>query len=264
MSDETFNPLAWHRAVLSERCTLDPYERLVLLTLVMHADGSGESYPGLGKLSSETGVSRRQVIRAVAAIEERGLLRRDRQLRGQGLGSNRYFLQCTPDTSALESLVPPRHYPSAPQALPLVPTGHLPSAPQAPQLLTELLSGTTQGTTQPAKSRSRSGSKGRKRAELPELPMPDDWQPTDKHKAYAAEHGLTLQLEVDAFLGWAEGKTAKSWNGTFTTRLANQAKWDLQRGGPRKGAVTVQRGGYQEREANELERQIEAAANEAE
>ncbi len=69
------------------------------------------------------------------------------------------------------------------------------------------------------------------------------WKPTEQHAAYAAKHGLQLELEVDSSRGWAEGRTAVSWNGTFSTRLANQAKWNRERGnGVRKGAV-VQRGG---------------------
>jgi hypothetical protein len=65
----------------------------------------------------------------------------------------------------------------------------------------------------------------RKRAVAQETQMPADWAPTDKHRAYATEHGLDLQLEVDAYRGWAEGRTTPSWNGTFTTRLANAVKW---------------------------------------
>jgi hypothetical protein len=79
--------------------------------------------------------------------------------------------------------------------------------------------------------------------------MPADWQPTEAHVAFAAQHGLDLELEVVAFRGWAEGKSTASWNGTFTTRLANQAKWNRERarnrvaqGGPK--ATFVQKGTY--------------------
>jgi len=71
--------------------------------------------------------------------------------------------------------------------------------------------------------------------------LPPDWEPTDAHRAFAAKHQLNLDLEVAAFRGWAEGKTLVSWNGTFTTRLANQAKWDLQRRGTGRGAPVIQR-----------------------
>lgn len=72
-----------------------------------------------------------------------------------------------------------------------------------------------------------------KRAPRPvEIPIPLDWSPTEKHVAYAAKHGLDLDREVEAFRGWADGRTQVSWNGTFTTRLANEVKWRRQRGVP--------------------------------
>jgi hypothetical protein len=38
-----------------------------------------------------------------------------------------------------------------------------------------------------------------------------------------------------------------SWNGTFSTRLANPAKWNRERGGTiRKGQIGVQRGGMRD------------------
>lgn len=59
--------------------------------------------------------------------------------------------------------------------------------------------------------------------------MPADWAPTDAHRALARRHGLDIDLEGESFRGWAEGRTALSWNGTFTTRLANAAKWKRER-----------------------------------
>lgn len=61
-------------------------------------------------------------------------------------------------------------------------------------------------------------------------PMPDDWQPSAAHRAYAAKHGLQLDFEADGFRGWAVGQKALSWDGTFTTRLANAAKWKTGKG----------------------------------
>ncbi|HKY37219.1 MAG TPA: hypothetical protein VJN18_14850 [Polyangiaceae bacterium] len=50
------------------------------------------------------------------------------------------------------------------------------------------------------------------------------------------------------FCGHNEGRTALSWNGKFTTWLANQAKWNKQRGGHRVPAPQV--GVADEAEAN--------------
>ncbi len=86
---------------------------------------------------------------------------------------------------------------------------------------------------QPPVRRTRRG-KAKPLAE--ERPLPADWQPTREHSAYAAEHGLDLGTEVFGFRGWAEGRTAVSWNGTFSTRLSNTVKWARERaaGGPQR------------------------------
>ena len=68
-----------------------------------------------------------------------------------------------------------------------------------------------------------------------ETAIAPDWKPSAAHEAFGAEHGLELALEVVGFLGWADGRKALSWNGTFTTRLANAAKWAKQRGGSGSG-----------------------------
>jgi hypothetical protein len=75
--------------------------------------------------------------------------------------------------------------------------------------------------------------------------LPSDWQPSEAHRAYAAEHAIAIQFEADRFRGWADGKTQVSWNGAFTAQLANRARWDAAdkaKGiGARKGPV-AQRG----------------------
>lgn len=82
--------------------------------------------------------------------------------------------------------------------------------------------------------------KGRKRRPvLPELPIPNPFVPTDKHRAFCAQHGLDLDLEVVGLVAWAEGRTAASWNGTFTTRLVNAVKWRKERGGGHQQTLSV-------------------------
>lgn len=88
----------------------------------------------------------------------------------------------------------------------------------------------------------------------PEHPIPVDWEPTDAHRAYCAKHGVDLDIEEFGFRGWAEGKTAVSWNGTFTTRLSNRARWNKQDREERdrrraSQAPSVQRGGWTREDA---------------
>lgn len=249
-----FDPLGWHRAVLSLECTLAALERLVLLALVKHANGAGQARPGLGTLANETGVSRRKVVMALHELERRGVLQRERQTRGEGYGSTRYQLPLAPPGRALDAL-PGRPVPSAPGALPAaVPSAshappvvhpmHSGSAPHAPELLRELPNGTTGGSSKPSK---RSPTKGSQRRETE---LPSDWRPTEAHRSFAAEHGLDVELEALAFRGHFEGRSALSWNGRFTTWLANQAKWNRAKGRePKARKFGVQRGVADEAEA---------------
>lgn len=71
----------------------------------------------------------------------------------------------------------------------------------------------------------------RKRKTAEASALPADWAPSDAHRRFAATKGLDLELEVIGFKGWADGRMTPSWNGTFTTRLANAAKWRAERGG---------------------------------
>lgn len=78
--------------------------------------------------------------------------------------------------------------------------------------------------------------------------IPDDWTPTDEHRTYAAEHGLDLTAETDAFKFHAHANDRRQvrWNSAFSGWLANSAKWSAGR----KSAPT--RGGTDERVAGHL------------
>lgn len=85
-------------------------------------------------------------------------------------------------------------------------------------------------------ARPRSPKKGSKRAKaLPERPWPEDFKPTDAHRAFASKHGLDVELEAIACSGHYEGSLVASPNGRFTTWLANQAKWNKRRGNNGRG-----------------------------
>src|SRR6478752_6676052 len=86
------------------------------------------------------------------------------------------------------------------------------------------------------------GRKRRPRASLPEVPIPNPFVPTEKHRAFCVQHGLDLDLEVIGLVGWAEGRTAASWNGTFTTRLVNAVKWRKPGSGAQQALPAVAAG----------------------
>lgn len=216
---------------------LRPLERLVGLALLDHWSRTRDTFPSVSRLAGWTGMGERSVIRSLQELERREAIMVSRRT-GR---SNRY------DLGALLSKPVPLGHPcqgdtTARLAPPPLPERHPTTASLAPE-------GTQDGTQvkEPTTARATKGSptKGArkaKRSKQPEIPLPTDWQPTEAHRAYAAKHGLSIDFEVDSFKGWADGRAQVSWNGTFTTRLANQAKWNRERG-PRKGQIGIQRGG---------------------
>lgn len=111
------------------------------------------------------------------------------------------------------------------QMSPRVTSGHLASPSVTPSLAKPSLDppkppeGAAQGTKR----------KRKPHIEAPQVSIPIDFAPTVSHRAYAAMHGLDLDLELTAFIGWAQGRTQISWNGAFTTRLANAVKFARER-----------------------------------
>lgn len=112
----------------------------------------------------------------------------------------------------------------------------------------ETSGGTDDPPTRPKPDPTRTSygsTKGGKRGPKPkELhPLPDDWSPTDRHEAYAREHGIDLRYETFQFRNNADAKgiEMKNWNAAFSTWLGKRAKWDQQereQGGRRLRSVT--------------------------
>ena len=53
-----------------ESTTLDPFERLVLLSLADHADDEGHCYPSIARLCRRTGMKERGVQNVIRRLEE--------------------------------------------------------------------------------------------------------------------------------------------------------------------------------------------------
>lgn len=96
-----------------------------------------------------------------------------------------------------------------------------------------------EGELEEEQEKKTSSSSGRKR---PQTHLPASWSPTDKHRAYAAEHNLNLDVQRQLFAAHAEerDRRAASWNGAFSRWLINAAEY--QRNRPNLRAVS---GGYQ-------------------
>lgn len=69
----------------------------------------------------------------------------------------------------------------------------------------------------PSRSSSRTSTPRRK----PEVPLPADWSPNEKHKEIAEEMGVDLQAAIVGFKDHAEtnDRRARDWNAAFRTWL---------------------------------------------
>lgn len=66
---------------------------------------------------------------------------------------------------------------------------------------------------------------GRRRA--PEIRLPDSWQPTDGHRAYAGEHRLDVDAEAFKFRNHAQAndRRQRQWDAAFSTWLARAREY---------------------------------------
>ena len=57
----------------------------------------------------------------------------------------------------------------------------------------------------------------------PARPLPDDWEPTDKHHDYAAQRGIDIDQAAEAFRAHAEANDRRqvNWDASFRLWLAN-------------------------------------------
>ncbi len=220
------------------RSSVDSSTKLVALALLDHWSPSTDTFPSIVRLATWTSLDRTTVLRCVRTLEHLGGILVTRQ----NGASNRYalgrlaLLPVARDQSDSTTGRTSRPEPVAPAD----PTSRT-TRPEVSQEVSQEVSHSAGRAPDPP----REGVQRHKRTQRrrSETAMPPDWQPTDAHRAFAAKHQLHLELEVAAFRGWAAGKTTVSWEGTFTTRLANRAKWDLQeRSGGRRSPV-IQRSG---------------------
>lgn len=73
---------------------LAPAERLALIAIADYADENWSCFPGQERLAERVCVSKRTIIRLLQALEEKGLIRRERRARPDGTRtSDRFFLR---------------------------------------------------------------------------------------------------------------------------------------------------------------------------
>jgi hypothetical protein len=230
--------------------SLPPVARFVALRMVEHLPNVA---PSVASLAEHTGYDRTSVIRALKTLEESGCIvvarsfgkrsgysltgqwpsRANRSRRATGRGEQPV---AESDNTSRGERLPPVAESDTKQ------TSKADKEAGTPSTVAGHGSKLPFDVPEPAEV-TKPGTRRRSRRQTPahhQVPLPTDWTPTEAHRKYAAEHGLDLECEADGLRGWAEGRTALSWNGTFSTRLANAAKWKRERGGqgrlPRPGA----------------------------
>ncbi len=250
-------------AIRDARC-YSRSEKAVLNAIVSRANNAGACWPPYEVLASDTGYSRAAVAAALASLQTRtdGPLRLTVQHQGKrdgsgGRGSNVYRVELNPVAGlkpvesipetqrAVESKEKTQPAPAVEELSPEIDglspkmqavessqwTGSSPtSSPISPpeggaHVHHEHVTG---ATSQTPKAKRRPNKK-------PAIALPDDWQPTESHRAFAAKHGIALELEATKFRGHAEAhaRLCVVWNGAFTQWLGTQAGWN--KADPRRG-----------------------------
>lgn len=165
------------------------YGVAVYAVLARHADAKGVCFPSYQGIADKLGVSRRQAIRTVGVLVERGLIRVQKRQTPGKRPQNVYVLTddwCTGGTGIPSVLIasagvsPMDGDGDAP-----VTGGPLTSDPPAPTPVTGMHPKETQGT-KPMKQTHWGGNAPAPRA----TPLPDDFAVSDAMYAYAAAKGV--------------------------------------------------------------------------
>ena len=186
---------------------------LVYCALAAHADQEGHCWPGRARLGEITGLTERQISRATAELEKKGLLRKEYRANGM---VDYYLLPVSPETPPPVTAVTP------------------PLSPLSPI--------TNQGTTQkeqresePAQATepqqppigahsdfaSHQEQEPTPTATVIPLPsktvLPDDWQLPDDYRAWAEQHRPDLADRLDAI--------ASNFADYHASRATRSASW---------------------------------------
>lgn len=226
---------------------LSPGPKFTLLALANFADEDGDCYPGQERLAQMTGQDVRTIQRHLKAMEESGILTRRHQYREDAGGrggrtSDRYRLMLNgvtrqndrkpgkglPDTT-------PGGYPTSATGFP----GTMPGEPSVePSVEPSGGSDSLPLAVVPAK---------KPRRKSPELPIPRDWKPNEKHAAFAAEKDLDLSTEAMRFRNNAEQNDRRCvrWDAAFSNWLLKAMEYAQRDRRAMNGAGTPVAYGYE-------------------
>ena len=192
--------------------------KLVLICMADYADDKGKCWPSFQKLSERCDMSRRHVIRVVADLEEMGFVRKveERPYKPTVYG----LVIPTSDThvtSKKEEVV-------TPTSLVTPETLVTPTSPGSDTHVTT----TSDIAMSPEPSINHQRTvRERKRVALP---IPDDFEVTDRMYGWAAEKGIgrrQADADTEQFIDYHRGKDSRQvdWEATWRTWMRNTAKF---------------------------------------
>ncbi len=190
-----------------KRTDLDPYERLVMLSLADHADDEGSCYPSIARLCARTGMKERGVQVVLKRLAAKGFV----SVRiGEGRkGSNVYTVHPTPAPDAPRTGCTPQDMHPAPGAE--TPAPHVAEPPHGvhPNL---------QGTIKETSGGARGARPARQKAERlsPEWLLPKLWGDWAVSQGMTAE---TARREAEKFRNYWVAKSKDA------TKLDWEATW---------------------------------------
>lgn len=186
---------------------LNPSQKLMLLAI---ADGANEktslSFPGLNKLMKRTGTKKRNALRLISQLEEKGYLR---QVEAAKPGRRAAWIVVLNRTEWVTSAAPER-VPSTAEWVPsTAQMGDVQSTPFRIPFLNDL-SSNDEEETHPLNI-------GVTRKIRVKGPLPTDWSPNETHRAFARSWGFDIDFHEANFRLHAKtnGRTAVDWDAAF-------------------------------------------------
>ena len=216
---------------------LAPMEKLVLLKLAYHVsdkDKTGEAYPSVANMASETGLSERQVQRYLAGLVDSGIIVVvDNEKGGRGKARTYRFTILKGDTHDAKQ-EPKRVTPRAvkgdtegatdgaqrvsPTTERVTPTAIKGDTHDATYIRTEPEEKQEETAIAPTVPEKRSASGANRRQ--PERPFPDDLALDDKRRTYAIEKGMDdtrAEVQFERFRNHAEthDRKCRNWDAAW-------------------------------------------------
>ncbi|AKR78424.2 MULTISPECIES: helix-turn-helix domain-containing protein [Edwardsiella] len=211
----------------------NPVRKLVLIKLADNANDNGECWPSYQHIADHCECSKSAVRTHIEALIGMGVLVKENRIgnnNGKGNKSNVYYLNLnTPMSAESTPPVPSKSIAPMSSKSTAMSSGDTPCAAtwQTPVPSDDTRTYQLEPVIEPIGEKQTSDRKIKRATQLP-----DDFKPSDSHRAMASEFGVDIDLELAQFCDYhlAKGTTFKSWPAAFNTWLRNAKKFAGNRG----------------------------------